>query len=100
MHAFVMMATRAKPPRERLPPGRVGALTDGEPLEGLAGNGGDDLEVLVDVQNGKPAQFSSCGDDEVGDRGRPVLTAISEQGQDFDSPVLNSRGLVLDRHRR
>jgi hypothetical protein len=29
-----------------------GALAGGESLEGLAGDAGDDLEVLVDVQHG------------------------------------------------
>jgi hypothetical protein len=37
---------------------RVRVLADGEPFQGLAGNAGDDLEVLVGVQDGKPGQFS------------------------------------------
>jgi hypothetical protein len=39
---------------------------NGQALDGLAGDLGDDLEVLVDVQDGQPGQLRGRGDDQVG----------------------------------
>ena len=39
---------------------------DVQAFEGLAGNGRDDLEVLIHVQDSQAGQFSRRGDDEIG----------------------------------
>ena len=39
----------------------------------LAGDAGDEVEVLVQVQDGEPPEFSSGGNQQVGNRRRAVL---------------------------
>lgn len=71
----------------------------GQALDGLPGDVGDDLEVLVEVQHGKPGEFSDGGDDQVGQGRCAVLAPVSEQGEHLDGPVLDRRGQVFDGHR-
>ena len=52
---------------------------DGEPFGGLAGDTGDEVEVLVEVEHGKSGEFRGCGDDEVRDRRGAVLAAVGEK---------------------
>jgi len=77
-----------------------GIAPDCEPLEWLTADAGDDLEVLVDAQDGWSAEFGGRGDDEVWDRWCPVLAAIGEKSHYLDRAILDGRGLVLDRHGR
>jgi hypothetical protein len=61
-------------PRRRRPVYRAG----NDPIEGLAGDVGDELEVLVDVEDGQIGQLRGRRDDEVGHRGRAVLATVGE----------------------
>src|ERR1035437_6507021 len=47
-------------------------------LDWLPRDVGDDLEVLIKVQHGKPGEFRDGGDDQVGKIGRAVLAPVSE----------------------
>jgi hypothetical protein len=77
----------------RTPRPAIPRLGDVEALEGLASHRGNDLEVLVKVQDGQPGEFGSGGDDQIGYRWCPVLAAVGQQGQDLDSAVLDGRCL-------
>lgn len=66
----------------------------------LTGDLGDQVEVLVDVQNDEPGQLGGRGDDEVRHRGRTVPSAIGEQGLHLHGSILDGRRLVLDRDQR
>jgi hypothetical protein len=58
---------------------------DVEPFERLAGDCGDDLEVLVEVQDRQPGEFGSGGDDQIWNRRCSVLAAVGQRGEDLDS---------------
>ena len=68
-------------------------------LDWLPRDVGDDLEVLIEVQDGKPGEFRDSGDDQVGQGGRAVLAPVSEQRENLDSPVFDDRSQVLHGHR-
>jgi hypothetical protein len=42
----------------------------------LAGDCGDEIELLVDVQDREPGEFGGGCDEEVGDRGGAVLASV------------------------
>ena len=46
--------------------GQVVPLGGAQPLRGLASQAGDQLEVLVDVQNGMAGALGDSGDEQVG----------------------------------
>src|SRR5579863_2874476 len=55
----------------------------GQAFRGLAGDLGDEVEVLVQVQYGQPGEFSSRGDDQIRYRRSTMLAPVREQGQDL-----------------
>src|SRR5688572_10903976 len=69
-------------------------------LHRLAGDFGDQVEVLVDVEDGEAPQLGSGGHQEVRDRRRPVAALVGEEQLDFDGAVLDARRQVLHRHGR
>src|SRR5256714_9387218 len=71
-----------------------------QPLRGLTGDRGDELEVLVHVQNGVAGAFGGSGDEQVGYAGSTVLTQVGELPLDLDRPLFHRRGEVLDQQRR
>ena len=70
----------------------------GEAFHWLACDLGDDVEVLVEVQDGESGELCGGGDDQVRDRGGTVLAAVGQQGQDLDRTVLDRRGQVFHWH--
>jgi len=77
---------------------RLSSSHASDPLNGLTGDIGDELEVLVVMQDGELCQFGSGGDEQVWDGRRPVLAAFGERDLDFHGAVFDRRGEVLDRH--
>jgi hypothetical protein len=77
-----------------------GGLAHVQALHGLAGDLSDEVEVLINVQNRQPSEFSSRSDDQTGCRRSAMLAPVCEQRQDLHSPVLDGGGLVLHRHGR
>ena len=69
-------------------------------LRWLAGDAGDEVEVLVQVQHGKPSEFSSGGNQQVGDRRCAVLALAGQCKLDLNCSVFNRRRHVLNWHRR
>ena len=67
-------------------------LTDIQALDGLAGEVGYHIEVLVEMQDRESGEFRGSRDDQVRYRRRPVLASVGEQGQDLDRPVLEWPG--------
>jgi hypothetical protein len=67
----------------------------------LAGDGGDEFEVLVLVQDREAGKFGGGGYEDVRYRGDTVLLAIGEQGQDLHGAVLDDQCQVSSnaRHR-
>lgn len=53
--------------------GSVGSAATNYPFVGLAGDGGDALEVCVVVEHGELAGFSYCPDEGINQGERPVL---------------------------
>ena len=70
-----------------------------EPFDGLPGDFGNELEVLVNVQHGELCQFCHGGDEQIGNGGCPVLASLGEDGLDLDGAILDRRGEVLHGHR-
>ena len=68
-------------------------------LDGLAGDVGNHIEVLVEMQDGEAGKFCGRRDDQVRYGRCPMLASVGEQGQNLDRSVLDSRGHVLNRHR-
>lgn len=66
-------------------------------LNRLPGYCGNELEVLVEVQNREVGLLGASCDQQVGDRRRSVLAALGQRQLDFDRSVLDSRREVLDR---
>jgi hypothetical protein len=60
-----------------------------DPFRGLAGDGGDDVEVAVVVENGETRRGRSGGDQEVGDSCRPMSTGL-------DKVTLGGAGELFD----
>lgn len=58
-----------------------------ETFDGLAGELGDEFEILGQVEHCAPGQLGGRGDDQVGDGRRAVLTASSQEGQDDQDPA-------------
>jgi hypothetical protein len=69
-------------------------------FQGLAGDLGDEVEVLVEVQHRQPGEFSGRRDDQIGYGRSTMLAPVGEQRQDLHGPVLDGRGQVLHRHGR
>jgi hypothetical protein len=67
-------------------------------LHGLSRYVGDDFEIFIPVQNGEVSEFSRCSDDQVRNGGSAVLASVSEQAENLQGPVFNSRGKALHRH--
>src|SRR5271165_3975931 len=65
-------------PWPALAPSRDGAGGK-DPFGGLAGHVGNDVEVVVIVENDQTRRFRSCGDEEIGDLGAPLLASFGEQ---------------------
>ena len=63
----------------------------------MAGDVGDEVEVLVEVEDGEVVQLRGCGDDEVGDGGCPVLASVGEEHLDRHGAVYDGGSEVLDR---
>ena len=59
-------------------------LRQGEPLERLTGHGGDQLEILVEVQDDQPGELRRGGDDQVWDRGPPMVPLVGQHGLNLD----------------
>ncbi len=53
-----------------------GARSGPETFDGLAGDRSDEVEVLVDVQDGESCEFGGGGDEEVGDRWGTMLASV------------------------
>jgi hypothetical protein len=68
-------------------------------FDGLAGDRGDEVEVLVDVQDGESGEFGGCCDEEVGDRWGAVLAAVGAESLDLDRSSFDRGCEVLDGHR-
>lgn len=66
----------------------------------LSCDAGDELEVLVEVQDGRSGLFGCGGDEHVGDVRRAVLALTREQQLDLDRAALDRCGQVLGRLRR
>ena len=66
----------------------------------LAGDAGDEVEVLVQVQDGEPPELSSGGNQQVGNRRRAVLALACQCQLDRNCSVLKRWHHVLDWHRR
>jgi hypothetical protein len=81
-------------------PGLIGAWRSGqlrlgvEPLQGLASDCGDYVEVLIQVQDREARQLGGCRDDQVRDGRSAVLATVGQQRQDFHRPVLNADLIV------
>jgi hypothetical protein len=67
-------------------------------LHRLTGDFGDQVEVLIDVEDGEASQLGGGGYQEVRDRRRPVAALVGEEQLDFDGAVLDGRRQVLHRH--
>jgi hypothetical protein len=75
------------------------SLSDcGESFHGLAGEFSDEVEVLVEVQDRQAGEFGGRRDQEVGYRGRAVLSAIGQEREYLNGPVLDGGCRVLDGH--
>ena len=66
----------------------------------LAGDAGDEVEVLVQVQDGEPPELSSGGNQQVGNRRRAVLALACQCQLDLNCSVLNRGCHVLHWHCR
>jgi hypothetical protein len=71
-----------------------------EALHGLAGEFSDEVEVLVEMENGAVIQLGRGGDQQIGDRRGAMLSALSQEPLHLYGPVLDRGGQVLHRHRR
>lgn len=71
---------------------------DSQSLCGLPGDVGDEVEILVQVQDRVPGAFGHSGDQQVGYAGGSVLTVIGELHLDLDGALLHCRSEVFDRH--
>jgi hypothetical protein len=71
-------------------------------LHRLAGDRGNEVEILVDVQNDhdRPGEFGNRRDEQTRDRRCPVVALIAQQPLDLGSAIFHGRCQVLDRHRR
>ncbi len=78
----------------------TGGRSEGEALHGLAGDRGDEVEVLVHVEDGEAVQLRSSGDQKVWDRWRTVLSVVGEKGLDLDGAILDGGSEILDRQER
>lgn len=65
----------------------------------LAGEVGNEFEILVHVQDGEVCELGSCGDQQVGDGGCPMVASFCKCKLQFDGPVFDLRSQVLDGHR-
>ena len=70
-------------------------LADGDPLDWLPGDLCDELEVLVQVQDGELAQFGCGRYQEVGDRCGAVLATLCQDHLDLDRSVFHRRCQVF-----
>jgi len=66
----------------------------------LASYSSDELEVLIDVEDGEPRGFSCRGDQQVRDRRAAVLPVPGQVPQHFNCALFRRRGQVLHRHQR
>ena len=73
---------------------------DAEALHWLAGEVGDEVEVLVEMEHGALIELGHCGDQQVGDGGSAVLAALGQEALHLHGPVLCGGGEVLHWHRR
>jgi hypothetical protein len=64
----------------------------------LAGDLGDEVEVLILVQHGQPGEFSSRGDNQVRYRRSAMLSSVRKQRQDLYRTILDGRGQGLHGH--
>src|SRR5262245_59213813 len=72
---------------------RLSGSRDIQPFGGLPGDAGDEVEVLVEVQDRELGKLGG-GDDEVEHRGRAVLPSTGEQGEDSTATSGLRRGLA------
>ena len=70
-----------------------------EPLDGLTGDPGDELEVLVVVEHDQARALCDRSDDQVWDRRGAVVTTAGQEAQYLDGSIFSDRRGVLDRHR-
>lgn len=56
-------------------------LGEGKSLDGLARDVGDQLEVLVEMEHGQSCVLRDRGDEEVRDRGSPMLAPLGKSGK-------------------
>ena len=68
--------------------GHVGG-SGGEAFDRLAGDLGDELEVLVEVEDGEVAELGGGCDEQVGNGGGSVLPAIGEARREAASADLS-----------
>jgi hypothetical protein len=57
------------------------------PLDPLAGDGGDAVEVLIVVENAKMRSLGDGGNQQVGESHRPMLAMPSKDFHDFDRAI-------------
>lgn len=67
-----------------------------ETLDGLQRDIGDQVEVLIHVEDGESRQFGGCGDQPVGNLRCAVVTALGEQTVHFNRTSLYAGRQVLD----
>lgn len=75
-------------------------VSSAEAFDGLAGDVGDQLVVLADMQDCELREFGYGGDEQIGNGGGAVVASVGEDRLHLDGPVLDGRGEVLHGKRR
>jgi hypothetical protein len=67
-----------------------------ESFQGLTGNLGNELEVLVHVEHGQAREFAGCRYQEIRNRWGAVMSTVGQEGEQLDGAILDGRRQVLD----
>lgn len=74
------------------------ASDESQAFDGLAGDIGDELIILVEMEDGELRELSDGSVQPMGDRGSPVLAPVSQGGFNGQCSILDRGRQVLDRH--